>query len=251
METVDLRPAYRWQKRFLQHRQLRSSIKRLVLKSPDHVFGLEELLAVFPDAIIIQTHRDPLDVLKSQIQLTQLLEGMFCRPAKVEQLQVREARKVAQMLDYISRFRDAHPELSEQFIDVKYSELITDPLAVVRRINEHLGIQLANPTAERMQHIASSRSRYRSRHSGPTLAALNFTGTAETRALDSYRDRFGIPARRTKSVSRKAGFAKATPAKDPKSQRLERALEQTQRRDEDRAGQEQDRNEDRYCPKVQ
>lgn len=192
LETVDLRPAYRWQERFLQHLQLRSPIRRWVLQSPDHVFGLEELLAVFPDAIIIQTHRDPFDVLKSQIQLTQVLEGLFCRPDKLGQLQVREARKVAQMLDYMSRFRDAHPELSEQFIDVKYSELITDPLAVVRHIYEHLGIRLANPTAERMQHIASSRSRYRRRHASPALADLNFSGTDETRAFDSYRDRFGI-----------------------------------------------------------
>jgi hypothetical protein len=193
LETVDLRPAYRWQKRFLQHLQFRSPIRRWVLKSPDHVFGLEELLAVFPDAIIIQTHRDPLEVLRSSIHLTQVLQGLFGRASDREHLAVRDARILAAGMERISRFRDSHPELSERFIDVKYSDLVSDPLAVVLRIYQHLGIRLKDATAERMQRIASSRSRYRRRHASATLADLKFSGGAETRAFESYCDRFGIP----------------------------------------------------------
>ena len=77
LHAADLGPAYLWQKRFLQHLQLGSPERPWVLKSPDHVYGLDKLLTFFPDAAIIQTHRNPVDVLRSQIQLTQVLEAMY------------------------------------------------------------------------------------------------------------------------------------------------------------------------------
>jgi hypothetical protein len=193
LKAADLGPAYRWQKRFLQHLQLRCSKRRWVLKSPDHVYGLDKLLTVFPDAAIIQTHRNPLDVLKSQIQLTQVLEGMFCRPEDREQLRMREVRKIRQMVEYISRFRDVHPELAARFIDVKYRELVVDPLSVVRRIYEHLDIPLTRAAAGRMQRLVLSRSRYQRRKPNPTLAVLERSGPDETLAFEGYCARFGIP----------------------------------------------------------
>src|SRR5215469_9558544 len=76
LHSTNLRPAYTWEKRFLQHLQSRRPTKRWVLKAPDHVYGLEELFLVFPDALIIQTHRDPLPVLRSDVQLTRVLQGL-------------------------------------------------------------------------------------------------------------------------------------------------------------------------------
>src|SRR6516165_9881428 len=74
LRATDLGPAYVWEKRFLQHLQLHRPTKRWVLKSPDHVYGLEQLFSVFPNALIIQTHRDPLAVLRSDVQLTRVLQ---------------------------------------------------------------------------------------------------------------------------------------------------------------------------------
>jgi hypothetical protein len=73
LESTDLVPAYRHQQRFLQHLQLECPGKRWILKSPDHVRGLDELFSVFPDARIIQTHRNPLEVVKSSVDLTRVL----------------------------------------------------------------------------------------------------------------------------------------------------------------------------------
>jgi Sulfotransferase family len=173
LETVDLRPTYSWQKRFLQHLQLYSPTRRWVLKSPDHVYGLEELFLVFPDAVIIQTHRNPLDVLESSVELTQVLQGLFGRVSNAEQLAVRDARILAAGVKRISRFRDAQPELAERFIDVKYGELASNPLAVVRRIYAHLGIPLRKAATERMQRIASNRTRYRRARSRPAWRTGN------------------------------------------------------------------------------
>src|ERR1700751_3385071 len=89
LHSSDLTPVYTWQKRFLQYLQLGCPEQRWVLKSPGHVYGLDKLLAVVPDALVIRTHRDPIDVIKSQLRLTQLLEGLFARRREFNQLAKR------------------------------------------------------------------------------------------------------------------------------------------------------------------
>jgi LPS sulfotransferase NodH len=192
LHGADLGPTYRWQRRFLQHLQLNCPNKRWVLKSPDHVYGLDELLTVFPDAVIIQTHRNPVDVLRSQIQLTQVLEELFARPRGRDELRISETRKIGEILDQITRFRDARPEVAEHFIDVKYRELVSDPLAVVRSIYERLEIRLTEKAIERMKGLASNRTRYRRRRVDATLPDLGLSGAADTNRFEEYCFRFQI-----------------------------------------------------------
>ena len=59
----DLRPAYEYHRRFLQHLQVRRCARRWVLKAPTHMFALPTLLDVYPDALFVQTHRAPLDAM--------------------------------------------------------------------------------------------------------------------------------------------------------------------------------------------
>jgi hypothetical protein len=196
LRKADLAPAYRWQKRFLQHLQSGRPTRRWVLKSPDHVHGLKELLEVFPDALIVQTHRNPFEVLRSGSQLTEMLLRVFARVGDRDQLGVIEARMLAEAMGRVTRFRDAHPELDGRFIDVTYRELVSDPLAVVRRIYQHLDIRLSETATERMQRLAWGRSRYRARHDSPTLADLGLDRLAEARLFEGYCSRFGVACQR-------------------------------------------------------
>jgi LPS sulfotransferase NodH len=105
-----------------------------------------------------------------------LLQGMFARKGNRDQFVARETRMLAEAMERITRFRDAHPELAGQFIDVNYPELVSDPLAVVRAIYQRLDIQLTEEADERMQHFAGSRSRYKRRHASRTLEDLGLDG---------------------------------------------------------------------------
>jgi hypothetical protein len=192
LHAADFGPTYNWQKRFLQHLQLGSPTRRWVLKSPDHIFALEGLLAVFPDALIIQTHRDPLEVLRSSSQLTHVLQGLFGRVASLDQFGMREAHILAEGIQRIMSFRDAHPELATRFIDVTYRELVSDPLVIVRQIYRQFDIRLTEAAAERMQRIALNRSRYRRHNGSPTLAEVGLDGPTEIRRFQCYCSRFGI-----------------------------------------------------------
>jgi hypothetical protein len=142
------------------------------LKAPDHVYGLEALFSVFPDAVVIQTHRDPLEILKSSIHLNLVLRGLYGRPDDPIQLAEREARVLAGMTGRLIRFRDAHPELAERFVDVNYGELIADPLAIINRIYGRLDLTLTSEAAGGIRQLALRRSRYRRRRSIPSLADI-------------------------------------------------------------------------------
>ena len=190
----NLSPAYTWQKRFLQYLQLSRPTKQWVLKSPDHVYSLEHLLAVFPDAVIIQTHRNPLDVLRSSIQLTEVLEGMFAQAGDPVQNRIREVRNLVERMERITSFRATHPELGDRFVDVKYHELISDPLAMVRQIYQRLDLRLTETVAKRMQLLALRRSRYKGRREGPASVDLGLDGSLDKHRLEAYCSRFEVPA---------------------------------------------------------
>ena len=65
LHQADMAPAYRWHRRYLQHLQSRHPAGQWLLKSPAHLWHMDALAAEYPDAIVVQTHRDPLKVIAS------------------------------------------------------------------------------------------------------------------------------------------------------------------------------------------
>src|SRR5262249_13888430 len=59
----DLRSAYQYHRRFLQHLQFRRPARRWIFKAPTHMFAMPSLLSVYPDALFVQTHRTPVDAM--------------------------------------------------------------------------------------------------------------------------------------------------------------------------------------------
>jgi LPS sulfotransferase NodH len=194
LRSTGLGPAYVWEKRFLQHLQSCCPTEQWILKSPDHLWALEELFSVFPDAFIIQTHRNPLEVLESIIQLIKTLRGAFRRPDDAAELCSHETKSLAERIDLSIRFRDSHPAFTDRFIDVNYLELVSDPMAVIRRIYQRLGRPLTGQTAQRMNGLIATRSRYPRRHD-PALAKPGFDVAAEVRRFQVYCQRFGVSCR--------------------------------------------------------
>jgi hypothetical protein len=164
------------------------------LKSPDHAFALEQLLKVFPDATIIQTHRNPIEVLKSLTALTRVLQGLYARVSDdLEASLAWEAAALADATERFMHFRDSHPELARSIVDVRYTDLIDDPVATIRRILERVDTPMTPAITQRVHCMASGRSRYRgvraARTAQPTLdhsLCLSFK---------HYCSRFGLPFR--------------------------------------------------------
>jgi len=192
LRHADLTPAYEWEKRFLQYLQSEGGSQRWVLKSPDHVFGLEQLLKVFPDATIIQTHRNPLEVLRSATALTRVLHGLYARPGDLAEILSHEAAVCADGAELFMRFRDDHPELSDRIIDVRYPDLIGDPVGTVRTILERAHSPMTPQISQRVHQLAANRSRYRGARPADQPRGLALDRSFDLR-FKGYCSRFGLP----------------------------------------------------------
>ncbi len=192
LREADLRPAYEWQRRFLQHLQWGEPRRRWVLKSPDHVYGLEELFAVFPDASVIQTHRNPVEVLKSSADLTRVLRGLYGPAGEPGEIRAREAQVLAEGTERFIGFRDEHPELAERFIDVKYTELVSNPVGTVRRLCQQLDSPLTEEMMKRVEGLVARRSRYRGRRASAEDGGWKPGTSLEARRFERYCARFEL-----------------------------------------------------------
>ena len=82
----DLTPAYRYYRQQLQVLQWRWPGDHWVLKSPHHLFFLDVLLTVFPDACVVQTHRDPATALASLCSLMATTRSLYSQCVAAQRL---------------------------------------------------------------------------------------------------------------------------------------------------------------------
>src|SRR5215831_102014 len=151
--TADLTPAYAFHRLFLQYLQSGWTAERWVLKAPAHLFGLSALLAVYPDAHIIQTHRDPLAVAPSFASFTVAMRRALSSVVEPVAVARDQAQLWARAVDHAIRFRDSKPRSSAQFCDVAYRDLIDDPMGTVRRIYGQFHLPLTETAQSAMRHF--------------------------------------------------------------------------------------------------
>lgn len=151
LHEADMAPAYRWHHRFLQHLQSEHMADRWLLKSPAHLWQLDVLLAEFPDAIVIQNHRDPLKVIASISALGASLREMTTDAFEVERLAAQYGEDIVVGLDRAMEVRRSGAFAPGQVIDVRYQDFRTDLLGTVAQLYDRLGLELTDEAAGRMQ----------------------------------------------------------------------------------------------------
>ena len=191
LEAQDLEPAYRYHRRFLQHLQWAQSGERWLLKAPPHLPGVRALFAVYPDANVVVTHRDPLEVVASVASLHVTLRRTFARgvdPAAVgPEVSAMLANDVRR--GFTARADGCGPP--EQFVDVWYGELLDDPLAVVRRIYRQFDLHLSPETVGRMRTYLAANPKDRNGPHVYSLADFGLDPAVERRRYREYRERWG------------------------------------------------------------
>ena len=135
-----------------QHRQKEPEGERhWLLKAPFHLKELEVLLETYPDAVFIQTHREPVQVMASWNSLAERLRGITTDPRPPLETGAEQLAFMSGMLNEAMRFRVSKPALEERWVDVRYTDLVDDPMAVVNGIYERLGWPLEPSAARAMQ----------------------------------------------------------------------------------------------------
>ena len=196
-DAQEPRTKYEWHRRFLQHLQRRFGAERWVLKAPAHLNSLPGLLSVYPDARVVMTHRDPVEVLASEASLHATLRRIFT--TSVDPIAV--GREMSECMEYDVRrgleARDAGLAHPTQFFDVVYSDVLHDAMGVVRRMYEHFELPLTPAVEARMRRFLAENPKEKHGPHRYTLAQFGLDPDAERRRYRAYRERFLIEERAT------------------------------------------------------
>jgi Sulfotransferase family len=182
--------AYRFHRRFLQHLDAQAPGRRWILKSPDHVFALDDIRAVYPDAQWVFIHRDPVAVLASVARLTQVLRRPFAHSVDLAEI---GQQVCASWLDGAQRMMRAAAS-SNSILQLHYREIIADPQKAAGRLFEHGGHGSSRDAAQRMRKWLGNRTnrRHRQRQRRYSLASFGLDGEALREQFKPYTDTFGI-----------------------------------------------------------
>ena len=123
--------------------------RRWLLKNPGHIAQIDALLMVFPDACIVQTHRDPLEAIPSLCSTLHMSRRMF--EGDAAQPEVLGPRECAYWQRAVEHTEQVRRSFSERFHDVDHRGFHADPLGTVHGIYEHFGLTLTAETERLMR----------------------------------------------------------------------------------------------------
>jgi len=186
----DLRPAYEYHRRFLQHLQFRRAAGRWILKAPTHMFALPALLSVYPDALFVQAHRTPVEAMASVSSLITILRSAFSNAVDPFAACREAIRYWSETMDKFLHERDRL--ISQRICDVEYDQICRDSIAAVRQIYEHFGWSLSRDAEQRMRAVVASQARTQSGNHRYHLSQFGSSAEEVLSAFAPYCQRFGL-----------------------------------------------------------
>jgi hypothetical protein len=192
--NADYTPGYEAHRRTLQHLQWQVP-GTWILKYPKHMLALDALLATYPDARFIWTHRDPGVVVPSVVSFTS-----YYRSQMPGFDPVLFGREWAMLEEAVARrgisIRDRVPGVEDRSIDVYFRDLMTDPHTTLARICEHAGLGYGEGSRQRVQAWLDDHPR--TKHGEHRYSAEEFGLEAEAlrRRFSFYIERFDVPLER-------------------------------------------------------
>jgi len=163
VDTQDFAPAYRWLRRMLQllqwqKRQRGEPVRPFVLKTPSHLGYLETLLAEFPDAHVVHSHRDPVEVIPSGASLNTTLWRTHCDDVDPHEVGRQWIERMGWACDRAMASRARIP--AAQITDVSFADALADPVGAAGTVLDAVGLGLTDETVIAMEAwIAQDRKR--------------------------------------------------------------------------------------------
>lgn len=195
LHEADMASAYRFHRTVLQHLQSEHPAPRWLLKSPAHLWHLEALAAEYPDAVVVQSHRDPLKVIASISALATHLRQMAADTPSVAECAGEWAETIFDGLDRGMAARDAGAFPAERVIDLQFRDFIAEPFTTIRAVYAAMGRELTPDAEGRMRDFLATHpgdgggggTRYRWADTGLDADALR-------ERARPYQERYGVPS---------------------------------------------------------
>ena len=149
-----------WTGAYLRHRRnlqligLNDGGRRWVLKNPSHLFALDALLAVYPDALVIQTHRAPRVAIASVCSLAAQASDGWSTTFRGPVIGRDQLSLWASGLERFTAERARHDPA--RFHDVHYDDFVADPVGTVAAAYGYFGLELSGAAAAAMRSLAGA-----------------------------------------------------------------------------------------------
>jgi hypothetical protein len=189
-EQGDFLASYQYHKQQLQLLQWRRGERRWMLKYPNHLLAMNEIVALHPQVKFVMTHRDPIVCLASLCDLTVQFRGG--RSEGVDSQLVGQ-----QMLGFVKIHVDALMKYAEgnaeRILHIDYYQLIAEPAEQIKRaydfIDQPMGVAVESAVVE---WIAANPQGKRGEHAY-TLAQFGLSRELVEEQFSDYRRAFSIP----------------------------------------------------------
>jgi Sulfotransferase family len=190
LESADMTPAYAQHRLALQTLQSRQPTERWILKTPNHLWHLEALLAAYPDARIVWTHRDPGPVITSLASLANAGQRPLTSRTDPRPTAEEWKRKCAFALNSAIAFDEKAEDGWCQHLH--YDALMADPLGTVRALYASFGGEVSDLHARRMEAFLAHRPKdaFGHHHYDPVDFGWTYAGLAEE--FCDYSNRYHI-----------------------------------------------------------
>jgi hypothetical protein len=192
LNGADYGPAFRYERRLLQLLQAHAP-GRWTLKNPWHPLYLDSLVEVFPDAQLVMTHRDPVEVVGSACSLVKHVRRMYSDDVDLLAIGDNLTETFELMIERSDAFRARHGRSAIH--DVQYADLVSDPLGAVRGIYAAFDEPFTTKAKTAMQsYLAANPKGKHGRHEY-SLEEFGLSAAGVRERFRAYVERFAIPVK--------------------------------------------------------
>ena len=191
LERQDHSAAYAHFRKTLQLFQTKEPHKHWVLKSPHHMEYLDVVRRALPEAIVVETHRDPQQTMPSFCSMVAHSHGIFSDNVDVEASCRHWTRKVKRMMQQSIDVREQNA--NGNFLDISYGDIVERPFDALSLIYESVGIEFdAEARIYAQQRLDNNPQNRYGRHKYH-LSDFGLDDGEIEREFSFYRDKYNIP----------------------------------------------------------
>jgi hypothetical protein len=117
---------------------------RWLLKNPGHIDNLDLLFALYPDAKVIQTHRDPAKAVPSLVSLLMQLNALTEEGRPQQRAETMLEREVAKWSNAVRKAERIRAQYPDKVLDVVHGDFHREAMGTLERIYEFIGMEITD-----------------------------------------------------------------------------------------------------------